>query len=400
MHSTMSQFMKNESIVCFAKDWSEDPTSNNHVMKLLARDTKVLWLNSIAMRRPTFTNGHDLRKIGRKVCSFFRGAEYTVPNLWVVTPIVLPFPHSKLAAAVNRLILAVTISYYRRKIGMRNCQFWTFLPNAVAYVGKLKESLVVYYCTDAWAHFSCLDGQKTSILEQELMHRADVCFVTSRSLLEEKKRHNPRTYLALHGVDREHFARALAPSTSVPADVARLAHPIIGFIGLIDERMDFELVARIARVHPDWTIVLIGKAIVDTQAIRQFPNIYLLGRRPYADLPRYCKAFDVGMIPYAVNELTRNINPIKLREYLSAGLPVVSTALPEVEFYKDSASIVQNHAEFLSALEEELRSDSPARRNERSDTMRSETWEVRVADIGSKVGEIATNRAARMALMQ
>ena len=111
--------MKGQNIVCFAKEWNEDPTSNNHVMRLLARENKVLWLNSIAMRRPTFTSGRDLSKIWRKLKSFFRGAEHPLPNLWVVTPIVLPFPHSKLAAAVNRWILCATIGHYRRKLGMK-----------------------------------------------------------------------------------------------------------------------------------------------------------------------------------------------------------------------------------------------------------------------------------------
>ena len=111
--------MKNESIVCFAKDWSEDPTSNNHVMTLLARGNRVLWLNSIAMRRPTLSSGRDLKKMWRKVASFFRGVKQVQPNLWVVTPIVLPFPHSKLATSINRRILRATIHWYRRKLGMR-----------------------------------------------------------------------------------------------------------------------------------------------------------------------------------------------------------------------------------------------------------------------------------------
>jgi glycosyltransferase involved in cell wall biosynthesis len=389
--------MKNENIICFAKDWSEDPTSNNHVMTLLARDNKVLWLNSIAMRRPTFTSRHDLRKIGRKLGSFFRGAERAAPNLWVATPIVLPFPHSKLASAINRWILAVTVRYYRRKLGFREFQLWTFLPNAVEYLGKFGESLVVYYCTDSWAHFSCLDGRKMNILEQKLMHRADLCLATSRLLMETKRGLNPRTYLSPHGVDHAHFARALAPDTTVPADVARLPHPIVGFFGLIDERMDLDLVAFVARAHPEWSIVLIGKVIVETKTLEQLPNVLLLGRRAYDDLPGYCKAFDVGIIPYAVNELTRNINPIKLREYLSAGLPVVSTELPEVKFYRDLASIVQGPTDFLAALEEATRADSPQTRHVRSGRMRGETWEARVADIGAKVLQARTERTVRMA---
>jgi glycosyltransferase involved in cell wall biosynthesis len=373
--------MKGQHIICFAKEWTEDPTSNNHVMLLLARENKVLWLNSIAMRRPTFTSGRDLGKIWHKLKSFFRGAEHPVANLWVVTPIVLPFPHSKLAIAVNRRILRATIGHYERKLGLRDFQLWTFLPNAVEYVGKLGESLVVYYCIDEWSTFTDLDGQKMSAMERQLMQRADVCFMTARSLLESKKDINPNTFLASHGVDHAHFAKALASSTIVPAEIATLPHPIIGFFGLIDERIDLDLLVRVARVHPDWSIVLLGKGVVDTSALKAFPNIYLLGRRPYEMLPGYCRAFDVGVIPYGVNERTRDINPIKLREYLSAGLPVVSADLPEVKFYSQHVYVARGHDEFISKVEQAIREDSAKARRGRSDLMRGETWEARVSAV-------------------
>jgi glycosyltransferase involved in cell wall biosynthesis len=371
--------MKGQNIICFAKDWSEDPTSNNHVMLLLARDNKVLWLNSIVMRRPTFTSGRDLGKIWRKLKSFVRGAEHPAPNLWVVTPIVLPFPHSKLAIAINRRILRATIGHYRGKLGLRDFQLWTFLPNGGEYVGNLGESLVVYYCTDEWSTFADLDGQKMSVMERQLMQRADVCFMTAHSLLESKTGINPNTFLASHGVDHVHFAKALAPATNIPAEIAALPHPIIGFFGLIDERIDLDLLARIARMHANWSIVLLGKSVVDTSALESLPNIYLLGRRQHEALPGYCRAFDVGIIPYEVNERTRDINPVKLREYLSAGLPVVSTDLPEVRFYGDQVYIARGRDEFVGKVEQAIRDDSVEARRRRSESMRGETWEARVS---------------------
>jgi glycosyltransferase involved in cell wall biosynthesis len=387
--------MKGQNIICFAKDWSEDPTSNNHVMMMLAQENKVLWLNSIAMRRPTFTSGRDLGKIWQKLKSFFRGAEHPSPNLWVVTPIVLPFPHSQLAIAINRRILSATIGFYRRKLGLREFHLWTFLPNAVEYVGKLGESLVVYYCTDEWSAFADFDGRKMSSMEQQLIRRADVCFMTARSLLESKKGVNPSTFLALHGVDHAHFVKALAPETIIPDEVAALPHPIIGFFGLIQEWIDLDLLAGIARIRADWSIVLIGKSIVDTSALKSLPNIYLLGRRPYETLPSYCRAFDVGIIPFKVNELTRNINPIKLREYFSAGLPVVSTDLPEVKFYNEQVYVAHGHDEFIRKIEQAIREDSAEARRRRSDSMRGETWEARVSAVGDTVLSIRDAKLRR-----
>ena len=387
--------MKGQNIICFAKDWSEDPTSNNQVMLVLAQENKVLWLNSIAMRRPTFTSGRDLGKVWHKLKSFFRGAEQPAPNLWVVTPIVLPFPHNKLAIAINRYILRATISYYRRELGLGGFQLWTFLPNAVEYIGNLGESLVVYYCTDEWSGFTYLDGQKMAAMERQLMQRADICFTTAHSLLESKKAINPNTFLASHGVDHAHFVKALAPATTIPAEIATLPHPIIGFFGLIHEWMDLDLLAKMARMHADWSIVLIGKSVVDVSALKSFPNIHLLGRRSYEALPGYCRGFDVAIIPFEVNELTRNVNPIKLREYLSAGLPVVSTNLPEVEFYGDHVYVARGHDEFVSKVEQAIREDSVEARQRRSDSMRGETWEARVTAVGDAVVSARNARLGR-----
>ncbi len=385
--------MTGENIICFAKEWTEDPTSNNHVMQLLARNNRVVWLNSIAMRQPDFTSGRDLGKILRKLGRFVRGPQLVAANLWVVTPIVLPFPHNRLAVAINRWILRTTVGLLRRRLGMREFQLWTFLPTAVEYVGKLGESMVVYYCIDEWSNFPRLDGPKMVALERALLEKADVCFATAHTLFEAKRLRNANTVLALHGVDHDHFAKALAADTAVAGDIAGLPRPIIGFFGGIHEWIDLELIAAIARAHPQWSVVLIGKASVDVSALRSLPNVHLPGRRPYERLPEYCKGFDVAIIPFVVNDLTRHVNPIKLREYLSAGLPVVSTALPEVEFYEGLVYVARNHKEFIGKIEQAVSEDSRARRQQRSETMRGETWDNRVAEIGEQLMRVKAAKA-------
>lgn len=384
--------LEGQNIICFAKDWSEDPTSNNHVMRMLARRNKVLWLNSIAMRAPSLSSGRDLAKILRKLRSFAKGPVEVEPGLWVYTPIVVPLPHSRVAAAINRLILRCTLSLLRWKLGMPAYQLWTFVPNALPYVGMPGESLVVYYCIDEWSHFSYLDGARMSAMEHELSRRADVVFATANGLREKLLPLNPETHLALHGVDHAHFATALSPETPVAPELAGMKGPILGFFGLIHEWMDLSLVAAVAERRPDWNIVLIGKSSVDLGALARFPNVKLLGRKPYASLPSYCRAFSVGVIPFAVNELTRSVNPIKLREYLSAGLPVVSTALPEVEAYGRVCRIARTADEFLAACEEAIRADTPELRRRRSAEMARETWEAKVADLG-RIVEAVRHRA-------
>jgi glycosyltransferase involved in cell wall biosynthesis len=377
--------LSDANIICFAKDWSEDPTSNNHVMRLLARDNEVLWLNSIATRAPKLSSGSDMAKIRRKLKSFADGPQRVTDHLSVFTPLVLPFPHSRAAVMLNQQILRATTAYFRRRLGMGDFQLWSFIPTAVEYFGKLGESFRVYYCTDEWSQFSYVDGARVTAMEEELCRKCDIVFTTSRTLLEKKRPWNRETHLASHGVDWAHFARALAPETVVPSEIAGLKHPVLGFFGLVQDWIDIDLIGWLAQQRPDWTIVMIGKVAVDHSHLKDIANIKWLGRKPYEELPAYCKGFDLGLIPFRINELTRNVNPIKLREYLSAGLPVVSTHLPECAQYPEWCTVADTREQFLSACDRALAEDSPEARRHRSDLMRAESWEHKVAELGNHI---------------
>ena len=380
--------LSGENIVCFSKDWSEDPTSNNHVLTLLSEHNRVLWVNSIATRTPTLSSSSDLQKIARKLKSFSRGPKQISENLWVYTPIVLPFPHSVLAQKVNERILRATIAVLRRRFGLSPFQLWSFLPTAAPYVGKLGESFVVYYCTDEWSQFTQTDSAKIVRQEEQLCRSADLVFATANSLVEKKKQLNPSTYLASHGVDYEHFSSALSESTAVAPELVDLPKPIVGFFGLIHSWFDQDLITFIAKKRPEWSIVIIGKADVDDSKMANIPNVHLLGRRPYESLPSYCRGFSVGMIPFVVNELTHHVNPIKLREYLSAGLPVVSTPMPEVQHYSSICDLADTHESFLAGLERAAEVDSPEARQTRSHAMKQETWRAKVDALGDIVREV------------
>ena len=379
--------MKGESIIYFAKEWGGDPTSCDHVFKHLAADNKVLWVNSISMRSPNLASARDVKKIFRKLRMCLGGVRQVGPQAWVYQPMVIPLPYSDLAKTINRNLLRWSLRRQARKLGIDRPQLWTFLPNVADMVGHLDESLVVYYCIDEWSAFSYLDGAKMAAMERDLLQKSDICFATAGSLVASKKQHNPNTFLSSHGVDYHHFAKALAPETKVPEDIARLPHPVIGFFGLIHEWIDLELLAKIARTHPEWSIVLIGEACMSLNGVRELPNIRLLGRRPYDTLPAYCKGFDVGIIPFVVSDLSRAVNPIKLREYLSAGLPVVSPDLPEVTSYGDLCSVAHGHDEFIASIEHALRDDTPAKRRRRSEAMRTETWEAKLTRVCERVGQ-------------
>jgi glycosyltransferase involved in cell wall biosynthesis len=384
--------LEGENIICFAKDWSEDPTSNNHVMRLLARRNRVLWLNSVSTRSPKLSSRSDLGKIARKVRDFSRGPREVADNLFVYTPLVVPFPHAPGAAAVNQRLLRLTLWALRKRLGMDRYQLWAFIPTAQPYLGMPGEKLAVYYCTDEWSRFSHVDGARIGKMERALCERADVVFTTARTLWERKRALNPETHLALHGVDHAHFAQALEGGTAVPDDLAGTGGPVVGFFGLVHDWIDLSLLAHVAKERPRWTVAVIGKANVDLAPLAGLPNVRLLGRRPYEELPRYCKAFSVGVMPFALNELTQNVNPIKMREYLSAGLPVVSTDLPEVRGFSRHCRVAHTPAEFLAACDEAVASDTPELRRQRSAEMASESWDAKVRELGRRVREAEARR--------
>ena len=223
--------------------------------------------------------------------------------------------------------------------------------------------------------------------------RADVVFATSRPLVEKLSKLNPRTYLASHGVPYQMFARALDESTAMPAELLALPRPVLGYYGLIEEWLDLDLIAHVATRRPEWTIVLVGKTCVDTSRLTRFSNVRFLGRKPHHELPAFCKGFDVALIPHKVNELTRHMNPIKLREYLSAGLQIVSTDLPETRHLPDYCIVARDYQEFEAGIEKALSNDSPLVRRQRSCAMRDETWDRKVEELGATVLRVRAARA-------
>ena len=373
-------------IIAFAKDWHEDPTSNHHVLRELARSRRVVWLNSIATRTPSLASGRDLGKIARKLGELARGPINVEHDLWVFTPIVLPLPHSAVARAINRQVLRATIRLLRLRLGIDRFQLWTFLPNVADYVGELGEDGAVYYCVDEWSMFGYLDRAQTVAAERALLAKVDVVFAINDALAEAKRAVNQNTFVSPHGVDHRLFSRALDPGQVVPRDVSTLPKPVLGFYGTLRDWVDFELIAHVARARPQWSIALIGQELCDISAIRGLPNVHLLGQKPHHELPAYCKGFDVGIIPYRIDERMAFVNPLKLREYLSAGLPVVSTPVPEVAKFPGLARIATTPDQFVAAVEAALRDTTT--RAQRSAAMKDETWSARVAHVMATVDEI------------
>ncbi|HYS09493.1 MAG TPA: glycosyltransferase [Myxococcales bacterium] len=370
--------LKGRDIVCFSNDWDGDPLSKMHAMKILARENRVLWVNSIGNRRPTAT-ARDAKRIFKKLSGALQGLRERHPNIWVLTPLAIPFYGSELVRAANGALLRMQIDAAMRQLRFEDVISWSFLPSSAPVSGTLGESLVVYHCVDEFSAFSDAPAQEIRELERRLLLKADVAICSSEKLRADKARVNPNAHLVQHGVDLEHFAKAFHPATTIPDDLKNAPGPIIGFWGLLADWVDLQLIRHVADAFSGGTVVLLGNSTTDLKPLDGARNIRMLGRKPYADLPRYAKAFDVALMPFRVNELTLAANPLKVREYLAAGLPVVSTAIPEVErlgvcrIGKDADGVVREIAAAVAA--------GPGPSEVRAALMRSEGWEARVAEM-------------------
>lgn len=373
-----------ESIICISQDWEGDPTSKKHIMRILSKHNRILWVNSIGMRRPTAAAG-DVRRLFTKLRRIVAGVREAEPNIFVMDPPVLPLPGVAAAERINGAVLAARLRSLCRRLGLRRPIVWTFVPNVEWLLGRLGEQMVIYHCVDEYSEFSGVPKDVIIRMEQALVRRADVVFTSAEKLAAERRAINPRTHFIPHGVDVAHFSRAVDAATTTAPAVAALPKPVIGFFGLLADWVDLDMIGALARARPRWSFALVGKTQTDLQPLRGLRNVHLLGQQPYAALPSYCRGFDVGLIPFRMNELTLRVNPLKLREYLAAGLPVVSTPLPEVVRYQGVVRIAVNKDGFLQEIEAALKERSSEEDRRRVEAMRREGWEARVADMSGVV---------------
>lgn len=226
---------------------------------------------------------------------------------------------------------------------------WFYDPMAVkAFAGQLREIATVYDCMDELSQFKGAPPEMRK-REAELLAIADVVFTGGRRMWESKSKHNSNCHFYGCGVDVPHFSKARSPQTVVPEEIATLPKPVLGYFGVVDERMDYELLQKMAQANPHWSVVMVGPVTkVDPAILPRMKNVHWLGARDYAMLPACCKGFDVCMMPFALNEATEYINPTKALEYMATGRPIVSSAIYDV--VKNFGSVVRvakSHEEFI-----------------------------------------------------
>jgi glycosyltransferase involved in cell wall biosynthesis len=312
--------------------------------------------------------------------------------LHVISPLVLPLHRYRIVRELNRLLLPALVRRAARRLGLERPILWAYVPQAEVLVDALDPSLVVYHCVDDIAAQERIDTSSFRAAETRFAARADLVLASAPALAERLRTISNNVMDAPNVADTELFSKALEPGPPDP-EIAALPAPRIVFTGaIVAMKLDLPLLVELARLRRSWSFALVGpigpgEPHADISAIAAEPNIHLLGPRTYGELPNVLRAADAGLIPYARNALTESIFPMKVYEYLAAGLPVVATPLPALAGVTDVAT-APDAGGIAELLDEALAADSPERRAERSRAAASHSWDRRLEEIATAIADL------------
>jgi glycosyltransferase involved in cell wall biosynthesis len=368
---------KRQAVVYFGNDWdAENRTSSHQIAMQLNLRCRLIYIECPGLRRPS-SSSRDLRKIFAKIAKSFKGVR-VAGDMSVYTLFQLPFHGSAIARKFNRRVVAWQVRRILRLLKTQAPILWFVVPHLSYLPDAFPQCFTVYYCVDKYAALPGVDAAAVAEMDLTMTMRAGAVFVASERLFEEKRELRPDCVFSPHGVAFEHFSRAATRTASPrPADLPPWPGPVVGFFGLLESWIDLELIAYMAERHPNWMILLIGHQAVNVDVLRQFTNVVMIGRKRFADLPEYGRYFDVAILPYRLTDQVIFSNPIKLREYLAMGKPVVSVRFPHAEAFASIVYLADGHAEFAAQVERALREDSADAVHRRMASVQSYTWAAR-----------------------
>lgn len=394
--------LRGHDIVCFSSiDWQFLWQGHQEIMSTLAANgNRVLFVENTGVRTPSI---RDLPRVGQRIRNWWRGTKgfrRERENLFIYSPLVLPLPYSSIARVLNRLLLVRALRRWMIAVGFGRPIVWTFLPTPLVrdVIRRIDPIASVYYCIDDFASSSPA-ARRIVESEERLFREADLVFVTSEELRRRAARFNSRVHLFPFGVSFRKFEQARLVPDQVPADLAALKRPVVGYIGGIHRWIDLDLLTGAARLLPDISFALVGPLQIAADAFAGVPNLHLLGARSHDEMLRYIKGFDVGIVPYVLSPYTANVYPTKLNEYLAMGIPVVATDLPEVRRFNaehgQSVAVASTTEQFVAALKRAIVEPTDAERARRIDVARENSWDARIARMSALIEDAVEERRAR-----
>lgn len=400
--------LKGENLICISSiDWDFIWQGHQEIMSYLAKeDNRVLFMENTGVRTPTL---RDISRIGKRLKNWLKGISgirKQGQNLYIFSPLVLPFPYSRLAEWINKHLLMSVLDKWIKAMDFSDPIIWTFLPTPLALdiIDSIMKKIVIYYCIDNFSSSSST-AKKIRKSEIKLLKQADLVFVTSHSLYKYCSLYSKKVYLFPFAVNFERFSFVSSENNGncIPDDLKKIPQPIIGYVGGIHRWIDQKLISRLAKKHPDYSFVFVGPLQTNVSILARYNNIYFLGNRDHRVLPYYIKEFAVCIIPYLLTEYTKNVYPTKLNEYLAMGKAVVTTDLPEIRYFnKEFEKVIyisKDENDFSQNISKAILDNDHTKKIRRIEIAKRNSWSVRIEQMCTlieneterKKNEIETN---------
>ncbi len=356
-------------IVVSTADWDHPLwTNKQHVTSVLAsQGHKILYIESLGLRS-AFATSKDLFRLLKRLLKGIRLPRKVAPNIWVFSPLVIPGRNQGIWLFINRILLNVQILIALLLTGIKKEWLWTYNPLTARLVNLKLYKKTIYHAVDAIHEQPYMPKKLIENEEKVLCTSVDQVFVTSPKIEESLRNYSKRITYHSNVCDFDHFHKALTKYKDfTPGDLIDIPRPRIGFIGALSSyKIDFELIADLAKRNPQWSFVFIGpksegEPNTKTDLLDHISNIYLLGYRPYQVLPKYCAGFDLAWLPLKINNYTQSMFPMKFFEYLAAGLPVVASEINSLTNFKKVAYLcAPSFSSFEKAIIDALGCNGPS----------------------------------------
>jgi len=392
--------LKNKNIICISSiDWDFIWQGHQEIMATFAKNgNRVIFIENTGARMPGI---RDIPRVIRRIKNWFSGAKgirKENDNLYIYSPLTLPFPYWRFATWINRHLILSVLEKWIRIMDFTNPVIWVFLPTPLSLkvIDTLNSQAVIYYCIDNFRGSSA-SAKKIEKSEIKLLKMADLVFVTSRELYSYCSVYNDRVSIFPFAVNFEEFEKIRLNRVFSLEELKDIGRPIIGYVGGIHKWIDLGLIKDLAIRFPSYSFVFVGPIQTDVSVLLKLKNVYFLGKKEHAKIPYFIKNFDICLIPYLVTDYTRNVYPTKLNEYLAMGKPVVSTDLPEISNFNaenDNLILVgKTHEEFIDCIPRVLKDSGTAIVDRRISSAKGNSWQVRVQEMSGLIEDVIDKKS-------
>ena len=387
--------LKNKNIICISSiDWDFIWQGHQEIMSTFAREgNRVLFIENTGVRRPKIK---DLPRLKKRIFNWWKGTKgfrMEAENLYIFSPIFFPFPYSRVAQTLNKILFIGTLKKWLEITGFTNPIIWTFLPTRTSseIIKSVNNKIVVYYCIADFYEL-VLDSKSLEDGEKELLQNCDVVFAQNKEIKEKcLKYYDKKVHIFPFGVNVDNFLNYKPLDKGCLQELKQVKKPIIGYIGGIHKHIDFELIKFLAERNRSWSFLFIGPVQADINDLKEYDNVIFLGQKDFRDLPRYLYHFDVGLIPYVSSIYTKTVYPTKLNEYFAMKKPVVSTSLPEIikfnQKHKNAVNVGNSYKECEEKISESLKNDNDDKKAMRVEIAKKHNWFDRIEEMSNVIEE-------------